>query len=347
LATACGGDRYARGKTLGYVLASNDYRFYSTPGAKEECPHGFTPNAREEWEAQFPTPAAQQAHLSKCLGINNRGSNCENVWASPQSVKDPIPYRPVEGKLSYGANLDGTDGAGTAKTCAHENFTSPDGETGVDNQYYRFVGCERFVQGGQQHGAQQASKRTIQFQVNRILLEVRGVRDERNDDDVEVVVYRGKDPLIVDADEHAVAWQSQRVDPTIPPVRLHGRIVDGVLITDPMDAIFEDVLFERRQLVRDMTLKLKLKGDHAEGMRLGYIDLDDLWQSYSRTAKWGGKIYGSSGPAAYAALHQLADGGKDPRSGQCTSLSSAKGYDFVRAFVVHPSEPGRPAEAAS
>ena len=334
----CGlGDRFASGKTLGFVLASNDYLMYQTPGAKAECPLGFAPNNRAQWEAQFPTLEARQAHLKRCLATANRGPNCENVWAEPTLIKDPLPYHAVQGAVSYGLDLDGTDGAATDKTCKHQNFVSPTGAKGIDNQYYRFLGCEWFVQGGQHHSVQQAKRRTIEYQVNRILVEVRGVQSEKDDKHVEVILYRGKDPLMVNAEEDAVPWQSQRIDESIPGVRLKGRIENGELITEPRDVVFEDVLLERRQLVRHMSLRLKLSGEKADGLRVGYIDLARFWQSYSRTAKWGGKIYGASGPSAYAALHELADGDKDPRTGACTSLSSAKRYTFVRAYLIHPT----------
>jgi hypothetical protein len=325
------------GKTLGYVLASYDYLNYQTQGAKEECPRGFTPNNREQWQAQFPTPAEQSAQLSRCLGINNRGPSCENVWAAPQVVEDPLPYHSVEGKKSFGVNLDGTsDGAATATTCKHEKFVSPEGELGIDNQYYRFIGCERFVQGGQHHAPANAKKRTIQYQISRVLLELTGVDDERNDPDVAGTLYRGKDQLMVDAMENAVPFQSQRIDEDIPPIHLKGKIADGVLTTEPTDVIWEGVLHERRLLLRGMSLRLKLEGVKAEGLRVGYVDIDRLWLSYSRIGKWGGGIYGGSGPAAYKAMHELADGFKDPKTGQCTALSSARKFDFVRAYIIHP-----------
>jgi hypothetical protein len=334
---SCGlADRHRGGQTLGFVLATNDYLMYQTPGAKLECPRGFTPNNRAQWEAQFPTAEARRAHLQRCLATTNRGPNCENVWAEPTLIKDPLPYHAVEGRVSHGVDLDGTDGAATDRTCKHENFVSPTGAKGIDNQYYRFLGCEWFVQGGQLHSPQQAKRRTIEYEVNRILVEVRGVQNQQDDKEVEVTLYRGKDPLMVNAEEDAVPWQSQRIDEKIPPIRLRGRIEGGVLITEPQDVIFEDVLLERRQLIRHMSFRLKLSKDRAEGLRVGYVDLDRFWQSYSRTAKWGGKVYGASGPAAYEALKTLADGDKDPKTGACTSLSSAKKYTFVRAYLVHP-----------
>lgn len=324
------------GRTLAYVLSSYDYLFYQTPGAKEECPKGFTPSSREEWEAQYSTPDARKAQLSRCLAINNRGPNCENVWAAPELVKDPLPFHAVEGNKSYGANWDGnSDGRETATTCAHEDFVSPSGEQGIDNQYYRFFGCDRFVQGGQHHSVQNAKKRTIQYLTARVLLEIKGVDNAQNDKDVSVTLYRGRDPLMADASDNAVPWQSQHIDETIPAIHLHGKIVDGMLITDPTDVFWEGVLFERRQLIRGMSLRLNLKDNRAEGLRVGYFDLARLWQSYSRTAKWGGQIYGASGPSAYAAMHALADGYKDPKTGRCTALSSAMKLEFVRAYIVH------------
>jgi hypothetical protein len=324
------------GETLGFVLSRYDYLFYQTPGAKEECPHGFAPTNREQWEAQFPTAEQRRAHLSRCLATTNRGPDCENVWIAPEAINDPLPFRAVEGKHAFGMDLDGADGTQAADTCAHEEFTSPDGTTGIDNQYYRFLGCDRFVQGGQHHSPQNDKARTAQYQVNRVLLEVSGVDDEVNDDSVDVAIYRGKDPLLVDAMEVAVPWQSQRVDETIPPIHVRGKIVDRTLVTEPADVFWEGLLFERRLLLRDMTLHLTLGGVHARGLRVGYVDAERLWRSYVNTSRWGGNIYGASGPAAYRALYELADGFKDPTTGRCTALSSAREYDFVRAYVIHP-----------
>jgi hypothetical protein len=331
--SGCSGLGDAPGRnTMGFVLASYDYLFTPGPDVKAACPHGFAPSNREQWEAQFPTEAARQAHLTRCLATTHRGPNCENVWAAPDVIQDQLPYRPVEGKVAGGVDLD--RGGGSA-VCPHESFVSPQGKPGIDNQYYRFIGCDEFVQGGQHHAPANAKKRTAQYAINRILLEVTGVDDPKNDKKVEVTLYRGKDPLLVDGSDNAVPWQSQRVDETIPPIRLKGRIEGGVLVTEPQDVFWEGVLFERRQLLRGMSLALKLGGDRAEGLRTGYVDVGRLWQSYSRTAKWGGQIYGSSGPAAYRAMHALADGYKDPKTGQCTALSSARAYSFVRAHVIH------------
>src|SRR5690606_24260760 len=109
---------------------------------------------------------------------------------------------------------------------------------------------EKFVHGGQHHADENASIRTSQYQSNRVLLELSSVDDVHNDDAVVATIYRGKDSLVVDSNQSAVAWQSQRIDRTIPPVRLTGKIVDGELVTDPADVYWEGIAFERRMLIR-------------------------------------------------------------------------------------------------
>ena len=332
-----------KSQTLGYVLSTYLYSFHRTQGGREECPNGFNYTNRDNWEKQFPTQAQREAHLKRCGSLTNRGPECENVWVNPEVAKDSLPFRAVEGKVSLGFDLDGNaDGGATENTCPHQNFVSPEGAPGIDNQYYRFIGCEKFVHGGQHHADENAKIRMAQYQINRVLLELSSVDDVTNDDDVVVTLYRGKDSLVVDSAETAVAWQSQRIDPTIPPVRLTGKIVDGELVTEPADVYWEGIAFERRLLVRGMSLRLELDGVRAAGWRVGYVDAAQLWQSYSNTARWGGNIYGASAPSAYQALHELADGFKDPKSGKCTALSSARKYEFVRAYLIHPTAEAKP-----
>src|SRR5690606_32823806 len=84
------------------------------------------------------------SYQKKFGNIFNRGPNGENPNYFPESVEDPIPFREVEGKISYGMNLDGTtDGRATPRSCKHQKFTSPDGAEAVDNQLYRALGCSK------------------------------------------------------------------------------------------------------------------------------------------------------------------------------------------------------------
>ena len=60
-----------------------------------------------------------------------RGKNFASVYKDPESYPDPGIYE-VEGKIGEGIDLDGN-----AKT----GFTSPKGEKGIDNEFYRALGC--------------------------------------------------------------------------------------------------------------------------------------------------------------------------------------------------------------
>jgi hypothetical protein len=323
------------GETIGLVL-SDSHLIYQAKDDKADCPDGFRNSDRQNWEAQFPTKAARQRQMNQCGEIYNRGPNCEDVWHNPQAVQDPLPFREVKGKVAEGVDLDGVgSGVATAQTCPHEDFTSPDGKSGIDNQYYRFLGCVRHVR----ETDEDLPKKLIEkAQVYRLLLEVSGVDNQRDDPAVEVAMYLGRDPLVVDDRGNAVPWQSQRIDEGTQLFRARGKIVSGELITEPSDVFWISGMYERRLLIRGMSLRLKLMPTGATGLRVGYIDVDQLWQSYSSyMASWG-FIFQASGPSDYAAMHRLADGYKDPKTGVCSALSSARRLEFVRVHVVHPSQ---------
>jgi hypothetical protein len=319
-------------KSLGFVLASYDYLYHREPG-NTQCPDGFVYTNRDNWEAQFPTLAARRKHLARCKDLQNRGPACENVWFSPEVIADPLPFREVRGRIAHGLDLDGQQPAGAS--CPHEEFVSPDGGRGIDNQYYRFIGCDKALTAF----ADEPVRRSIaQNLIYRLLLEIRGVDDESNDPSVDVTIFRGRDPLVLDAAGKAVPWQSQRVDDSVPPEfiqHLRGRIVAGTLITDPSDVLWEDRQWERRLLIRGMSLRLKLTPEGAEGLRTGYVDVAQAWESYAHFAATAGTVFGASAPSAYAALHRLADGYRDPRTNACTALSSARRFEFVRAILIH------------
>lgn len=329
-------------RSMGYVLSSFDHLFYTAEGGKEECPEGYVHSSKENWHVQFPTLAARKAQFQRCGAIDNRGPACENVLAAPESVRDPLPYREVKGAKAYGSNLDGTeDGRATGTTCAHGKFVNPDGTPGVDNQYYRLLGCQKIVHPGGLLApgvAVETVRQHVATRPVRILMEIREVDDEENDEHVEVVIYRGKDPLAVDAQGNAVPWQSQRIDEDSRPQHLRGRIVKGELITEPADLTLNIGSFfvERPYRVRGAQLRLRLTESGAGGLRTGYVDAASWWRARRSTTLMG-SFTGDSPPALHAALHRLADGYKDPNTGACTALSSAMKLEFVRAYIRHPA----------
>jgi hypothetical protein len=60
-----------------------------------------------------------------------RGKDRANVYIHPESTPDP-GLTPVTGTIGEGLDLDGNRKNG---------FTTPSGETGIDNEFYRTLGC--------------------------------------------------------------------------------------------------------------------------------------------------------------------------------------------------------------
>jgi hypothetical protein len=324
-------------RTIGLVLTDWRYALYQTP-KMEECPDGLQSGEVAQFKAQND-PAG---HLQKFGGtFATRGPNGENGSYSPLVVEDALPFNELKTKIGYGFNLDGTaDGHATPKTAAHDKFTSPEGEQ-VDNQMARVVGC---VQGWRKTGfmAEFYSKEVETSPVNRHLIEITGVDDERNDPEVEVTIYKGRDRLIRTASGGFIPFMSHRIDERFPQyiLKTRGRIVDGVLITDPIPLARFPMLQielpdERR--IRDFTLRLKLTPDGAEGLLGGYEELASWWNMHS---KGPGSDIGKYSPGLlYKALHRYADAYPDPSTGQYTAISVAYQVSAVRALIVHSVHP--------
>lgn len=344
--------------TIGLVLTSWRPAMLETPNLAQECPAGLQSTNRDNFNVQFKTAQEreqfqrQYLHLAPLASSGDsatpeqylllRGPGGIHVAYNPTAVVDALPLRMVQSKIAPGFNLDGTtDGRATPKSCAHEKFLSPDGKLGVDNQLYRIIGCAV----GWRSGGLMLEFTVREFRessLNRVLVEISGVEDERNSADVEVSFYKGVDAIAVDASGSAIPWLTHRVDIRYPQfvTRTHGRIVNGVLETDAVDARFGlfQLLSDQERYLRGMRLRLVLSEAGATGLVGGYEDFQQWWNNYSKSF---GVIANEDGlwspPATYAAARQLADGFPDPQSGQCTGLSAAYEVEGVRAFIVHPA----------
>jgi len=338
----------AQSKTLGFVITTWNTGLYESKFV-DECPEGFNIGYDEIWwrglskpERARLTDNGLKSRLDRYFNAIRRGPNKEDVCMNPTIVKDP-PLLTVEGKVSYGANLDGNaDGSATANTCKHENFTGLDGTPGIDNQMYRLLGC---VYGFRSYG---------QFEVNAnenrksngngmTLIEVTGVDDEKNDNDVKVSFYRAIDQYTLDGGGNFTPFASYRVDAAGGKLRygsaVKGRIENGVLTTDEGDVNlpFYGNYTYMNQEIKDMRLRLELSEDGAKvnGMASGYYGVDQLMFYIGGLGPISSTAI-SNCPSIYLAAHELADGYPDPQTGKCTALSSAYNFRAVAAFIIHP-----------
>ena len=333
--------------TLGFVIRDWYTAMYETK-FMYECPEGLSTDSEEFWwRSQTREERARitgNGLIKRSIRFNEvmgRGAQGQNVCIDPTSVVDP-PLRVVEGKIGYGENLDGTtDGRATAKTCAHEKFTTPDGKAGVDNQMYRLVGC---TYGWRNKGVMELNANEVRGTsgLGMILIEVTGVDDPRNDDDVKVAFYRSIDQYALDANGRPLPSASYRIDTANGKPRygdtLKGRIKDGVLETDRGDVElphYGNSTFGRPE-IKDMGLRLTIApdGDTATGMITGYYNVDQFIYEMGGSGQFLA-VAQFSCPAMYVAAHQLADGHPDPKTGKCTTLSSAFDIKAYSAFVLH------------
>ena len=332
-------------QTLGFVVTQWNTAMFETL-FMDECPEGPTPGNYEIWEStitaeerrSYPVPLVTQMRH-----VNYRGPNGEDICAEPTSVEDP-PLKIVEGKYAYGLNLDGdTTGAATPNTCAHPNFTGLNGESGIDNQMYRLFGCnEAWRSYG--HIENNANAHRLSSGLGMILIEITGIDDLRNDDQVTVSFYRGIGSFDLDSKGGVLPYASYEIDQQAGVPRygdaVSGSITDGVLQTQAADVHLPHYGNYQylRQLIRDMQLHMDLNatGDRTTGMVYGYYGVDQIY-SYVRGMLTSFPIrHKFSCPAIFVAAHELADGHPDPDTGECTTLSSAFKFNAVRAFINHP-----------
>ena len=335
--------------TLGFVVRDWFTAIYNSRFV-DECPEGLSVSNDEIWwrglskekRAEL-TENGLRSNLNRMPTAMRRGPEGENVCLNPTVVTDP-PMRVVEGKYSYGVNLDGnSDGSATPKTCAHENFTHPDGTPGIDNQLYRVVGC---VYGWRKGGLPElnAHEGRGTSGLGMVLIEVADVDDGRNDDDVTVTFYRSVDQFALDGSGRPLLFSSYNIDMDGDKPRygdsLKGAIKDGVLTTERGDVslpFYGNYNF-MHPVIKDMDLRLEITSDGAtaNGLVSGYYNMDEFL--YYVGGMVGHTSTADDCPAMYRAAHELADGYPDPETGQCTHLSTAFEVGAYAAFIIHPKD---------
>ena len=340
--TSAGGDK----KAFAFVVTEFFTAIHATQ-FMEECPEGLTASNDENW--WLTTPADVRARVSdngtiepvddrRHNIVSYRGPNNEDVCWNPTVIKDP-PLRTVRGRTSYGMNLDGTeDGRATPKTCAHEKFVGFDGATKVDNQLYRVMGC---IYGWRQHQYMESNANRERRDTSQgvILIEVNGVESFEKDGPVEVSFYRAVDIVPKDASANIIPYASFRIDdPKRYSATARGVIKNGVLTTEPIEARlpFASNGAVMHMALKDMRVEFRARKDAAgmEGMIVGYQDVMNWWQ-FIRQIESLAVVNQFSCPALYEGAWKLADGYPDPKTGQCTALSSAFTLKAIPAYVIH------------
>lgn len=367
----------------GFVVAEIQYALSKDANETGVCPDGMTQGMRREAGpydgaapgAQGQRPAATPAP-SPAGTQNNAGAAVDeaerqfirrltdpskpNACGKPQEFGPDPGFRTVKvpNAKAFGIDLDGQDSRANGEpvpgTCAHNDLVGMNGERGIDNQFFRAVGCSNSYQSnGQSNGW------TIEMLTGSwgILITLGDVDDIRNDDDVEVGLFANADPIELSPNREPLrdATYAIQQDPRFQ-AKTRGRIKDGVLTSDPVNVRFHKItngIYLERPL-NDARVSMTLSADGVlEGYLAGYTPVEDIYdfQYAFRNGKNGkggpadqrlitissmgqAAVLGHTCNGAYYALHELADGNPDPTTGKCTSISTQYRIKAIPAFVV-------------
>ena len=269
-----------------------------------------------------------------------RGPHRLNVTTLPGIVRDPGLIEP-DTKVAEGIDLDGDDGTGTPPKGVrkHGNFTSPDGRKGIDNQLLRVMACIKGYRGRRGYLNQTPNARRADGNITTIV-EISGIDDEMNDNDVEIAFIHSQDkPVRDNGGKTFISNYSFRTtdDPNFALYnrRVHGRIVNGVVMTD----VIPEFQFHPGQgaitnLYKAQMRFAPLPDGSMKGTLGGYVD----WREMAGGGGYGEGLAGFQVPALYYALRREADGLKDPETGEYNGISVAYEIDTVPAFLV-PAAP--------
>lgn len=325
---------------IGFVMTHRQWGVIHTAGAKQECPQGMNQGPREQGKVLFPDDGKKRTYLETHLAREGE------QWLHTMGT-DPIPFIEATGGVSYGMNLDGK--------VKDTDFTSPDGEKGIDNQMFRASGCISDFRGPSVQAIWWYENEYVRrYVANRFMIEISDVNSLENDDDVTVKSYRGMDDLLIDAIGDATGQVitpggSQRIDQRwgkFAQSTWKGKIVNGTLITEPSDVVLPVMSrFSTSAIlpVKGMRFQLKLSSQRAEGVMAGYTDIEGF-QLYINSS-WP-QSYHAIGEmptvSFFNAIDRLADGYPDPQTGKMTAISSAMTVRFTQVYILPSDQKPRP-----
>jgi hypothetical protein len=325
-------DDPVRDGTIAYAVTSLKWATYAKPEAPVDCPQGVNDGPREQFKVLYPDDGNVRTLADTQLKREI------DSWF-PTAEPDRLPFHEAGGATAVGLNLDGKTGP--------NDFTSPEGEPGIDNQLYRAIGCINSYRDAHGTNDELNALEVVKEAYNRWLIEITGITSLENSAHVEVTVYRGLDPLRTDAGGKSILpGGTQRIDTRWGKrfiQHYRGRIVNGVLETEAGDLAFPWAVFSvvADDFVRGARFKLKLTPTGAEGLIGGYADIETWYLQLMRSQSTHDQSYGQLASASlYKAMRRLADAYPDPATGANTAISSALRAQFTQVYILPSSKAG-------
>jgi len=312
------------------------------PGS--DCPAGTNPEIdwvkvlvdagytleEAKWLRNPANPTRSPLHGQNQMAF--RGKDRANVYVNPTSTPDPGLVG-VSGTIGEGINLDGDEKNG---------FTSPTGEKGIDNTFYKTCGCWKTYRGPHRlsSGALQFNDSMRNGAWTTVIVVSGEGRDPMNDDRVKVGFYVSNDKMVKDGNGN-IAWDytfritpHARYEGILPARTVNGRIVSAA----PADIMLRDPGYTRDLELLRARVDLQMKTD---GSLTGYVGGYRPWEPvYKGWVNARGTVIEVLTwvqlPAVYYALRRNADFSPTGPGGEKTHISFALRVDAIPAFVMIP-----------
>ncbi|HET9445777.1 MAG TPA: hypothetical protein VFO35_05935 [Steroidobacteraceae bacterium] len=332
-----------------YVVEWNEPAMYygaktgvTAPGT--DCPNGTNPEIdwvkvlveagytleEAKWLRNPANPTRSPVHGQNQMAF--RGKERANVYVTPTSTPDPGLVG-VSGAIGEGVDLDGDPKTG---------FTSPSGEPGIDNAFYKTLGCWKTYR-----GPPRLSSGALQFNDSMrngawttvVVVAGRG-NDPLNDKHVKVGFYASDDKMVKDGNGAIARDYTFRIKPHARYEAIFpARTVDGrILSTDSSDVMLRDPSYSRDLELLRARVDLRMKKD---GTLSGYIGGYRPWEAvYKGWVNARGPVIESLTwvqlPAVWYALRRNADFSPNGAKGEKTHISFALRVDALPAYVATP-----------
>jgi len=369
-----------RNGEAGFVVIYIEYALSLDAEETGACPRGMNQSYQDPRKVYAHLP---DIHEKVGEGYEELEDRVEEIAENDPDVKSyclhpelgspDAGYRSVSGDdvPVFGIDMDGRDSTLTQSaapgTCPHEDFRGMNGEAGVDNQYFRVMGCNP---GYQSTGLGNTFNTAMLTGAWGMLIKLSGVDDIQNDEEVEVSIYANGDPIRLSPDREPLPYATYTVhrESRFYAGSTRGRIVDRVLRTGPVDvripydvnAMFVDRALLDAQLRVTLTDK-GVKGDKSviEGYLAGYAPIEEQYdleigfrdarvgtEENSEPSPFRRRMAAGIGKAGamgytcegvYHAFYEHADGHPDPETGKCTSISTQYRIEAIPAFIVEKS----------
>ncbi len=358
----------------GYVVGTYEYAFrYGgradfSRGAEIEpgidCPHGSSIHfandtqtkiavARQKWRSQqeidwiakppgldqVRAPVLTRFHIwNRAVAYRGYNKTIE-TYVNPWATDDPGQPQ-VTSRIGDGFNLDGKIKA--------NDFVSPDGERGIDNNLYRAWGCDAPWRGNGNATLDLRANDKMQDGLYTMVIRVSGNQDPMNDSDATVEIGYSPDKIVKDARGGISVDYSYRILQSAQYTKLKAKIKNGVVETEqvehmhtPRIAWFYDQTGDTNFTKGKIKLNLSADGMSGTGLLGGYRNWRELYteNTFAQDGGQQGIREHEDHVGLYFALRRNADGMYNQKTGKYDGISTVYRVKMASAYVVDPDKP--------